>query len=70
MRFAEILKRKGIPCIYYFSPSVWAWGREGGKGGGDSHQGDFYLSFEYDVYKEAGADVEYVGHPLVDIVPP
>ena len=24
--------------------------------------------FEYDVYKEAGADVEFVGHPLIDIV--
>ena len=26
--------------------------------------------FEYDVYKEAGADVEFVGHPLIDIVKP
>ena len=26
--------------------------------------------FEYDVYKEAGAKVEFVGHPLVDIVKP
>lgn len=26
--------------------------------------------FEYDVYKEAGAPVEFVGHPLLDIVHP
>ena len=26
--------------------------------------------FEYEVYKEAGADTEFVGHPLVDIVKP
>ena len=28
------------------------------------------FSFEYDVYKEAGAPVEFVGHPLLDIVHP
>lgn len=71
MRFAEILKRKGIPCIYYFSPSVWAWGR--GRAEKVAETATKVISifpFEYDVYKEAGADVEYVGHPLVDIVPP
>lgn len=71
MRFAEILKRKGIPCVYYFSPSAWAWGK--GRAEKVVETATKVISifpFEYEVYKEAGADVEYVGHPLLDIVPP
>ncbi|NMB24107.1 MAG: lipid-A-disaccharide synthase [Firmicutes bacterium] len=71
MRFAEILKRKGIPCVYYFSPSAWAWGK--GRAEKVAETATKVISifpFEYEVYKEAGADVEYVGHPLLDIVPP
>ena len=70
MRFAEILKRKGIPCVYYFSPSAWAWGR--GRAEKVAETVTKVLAvfpFEYEVYKEAGADVEFVGHPLLDIVP-
>ncbi len=70
MRFAEILKRKGIPSVYYFSPSAWAWGR--GRAEKVAQTVTKIVSvwpFEYDVYKEAGADVEFVGHPLLDIVP-
>ncbi len=71
MRFAEILKRKGIPCVYYFSPSAWAWGRNRAEKVAETATKVISIfPFEYEVYKEAGADVEYVGHPLLDIVPP
>ena len=70
MRFAEILKRKGIPCVYYFSPSAWAWGRGRAEKVAETvTKVAAVFPFEYDVYKEAGADVEFVGHPLLDIVP-
>ncbi|NLK08376.1 MAG: lipid-A-disaccharide synthase [Firmicutes bacterium] len=70
MRFAEILKRKGIPCVYYFSPSAWAWGKDrANKVAETVNKVISIFPFEYEVYKEAGADVEYVGHPLLDIVP-
>lgn len=70
LRFAEILKRKGIPCVYYFSPSVWAWGRgRAEKVAETATKVVAVFSFEYDVYKEVGANVEFVGHPLLDIVP-
>ncbi|HHV93743.1 MAG TPA: lipid-A-disaccharide synthase [Firmicutes bacterium] len=70
MRFAEILKRKGIPSVYYFSPSAWAWGRGRAEKVAETVTKVVAVwPFEYDVYKEAGADVEFVGHPLLDIVP-
>ncbi|NMB46101.1 MAG: lipid-A-disaccharide synthase [Firmicutes bacterium] len=70
MRFAEILKRKGIACVYYLSPSAWAWGRSrADKVAETATKVVAVFPFEYDVYKEAGADVEFVGHPLLDIVP-
>ena len=25
MRLAEVAKTQGIPVVYYFSPSAWAW---------------------------------------------
>ncbi|NLY29544.1 MAG: lipid-A-disaccharide synthase [Firmicutes bacterium] len=70
MRFAEILKRKGIPCVYYFSPSAWAWGRGRAEKVAETvTKVAAVFPFEYDVYKEAGAEVEFIGHPLLDIVP-
>ena len=70
MRFAEILKRKGIPCVYYLSPSAWAWGRgRAEKVAETATKVVAVFPFEYDLYKEVGADVEFVGHPLLDIVP-
>lgn len=71
MRFAEMAKRKGIPVIYYFSPSAWAWGR--GRAEKVAEMATKVASvfpFEYEVYKAAGANVEFVGHPLLDIVRP
>ena len=60
-----------IPVIYYISPQVWA-----------SRQGRIktlrkYISkiivlfrFEEEFYKRQGIDVDFTGHPLLDIVKP
>ena len=69
LRLAKEAKRLGIPVIYYISPQVWAWR----KGRLDQIAGvvDKMLvvfPFEVSLYRQVGVDVEYVGHPLADIV--
>lgn len=71
MRLAEMAHRRGIPVVYYFAPTVWAWGR--GRADKLARLGVVILSvfpFEAEAYARAGAEVEFVGHPLVDRVRP
>jgi len=71
MRLAAVAKRLGIPVVSYISPSVWAWGRGRAKGVAETvTKVAAIFSFEAEVYREAGADVTFVGHPLLDIVQP
>lgn len=69
LRLARILKKRGIPIVYYISPQVWAWRR--GRVEEIVRLVDKMLvifPFEVHIYEEAGVDVEYVGHPLVNRV--
>lgn len=71
MKLAEMAHRRGIPCVYYFSPSVWAWGR----GRADRlKQMDVLVCavfpFEEAVFQETGVRVQFVGHPSLDRVKP
>lgn len=71
MKLAKLAHEKGIPVVSYIAPSAWAWHKSRAKNVAkivDKVASIF--PFEYDVYKEAGANVEFVGHPLVDIVKP
>lgn len=62
-------KRLGIPVLYYISPQVWAWRKGRVKKIADIVMAIMVVfPFEVDIYKKAGVDVRYVGHPLVDIV--
>lgn len=71
MRLAKVAKKKGIPIISYISPSVWAWGKGRAKGVAETVNAVAAIfPFEADAYRAAGANVTYVGHPLVDIVKP
>ena len=71
MRLAAVAKRLGIPVVSYISPSVWAWGRGRAKGVAETvTKVAAIFSFEAEVYRQAGADVTFVGHPLLDIVQP
>ncbi|MBI5643300.1 MAG: lipid-A-disaccharide synthase [Deltaproteobacteria bacterium] len=68
LRFAKEAKKLGVPVIYYISPQVWAWRK--GRVKEIARLVDKMLvvfPFETGIYKEAGVDVEYVGHPLADI---
>jgi len=67
MRLGERLHALGIRCVYFIPPTAWAWGRK--RANKVAAFADKVLSifpFEVDVYKGAGADVEFVGHPLLD----
>jgi lipid-A-disaccharide synthase len=70
LKLAKAMAQRGIPVLYYIAPQIWAW-----------HPGRLkqirrrvrklfvILPFESDVYREAGIDAEFVGHPLLDLVP-
>lgn len=71
LKLAEIAHRRGIPCVYYLSPSVWAWGR--GRAERMRRLGIHVCAvfpFEEAVFREAGVSVRFVGHPLLDRVHP
>jgi lipid-A-disaccharide synthase len=69
LRLAKRIKGAGAPVIYYISPQVWAW-REG-RVKQILRLVDKMLvifPFEEELYRRAGVDVEFVGHPLIDMV--
>lgn len=71
MRLAELACERQIPVVYFFSPSAWAWGEaRAHKVARTCKKVAAVFPFEYDVYKKAGADVVFVGHPLLDLVKP
>jgi len=70
LRLARIIKREKIPVIYYVSPQVWAWRKK--RAGTLISRVDrlvVILPFEKDWYhKEGYYNVDYFGHPLVEIL--
>jgi lipid-A-disaccharide synthase len=71
LRLAKALTRRGIPVLYYIAPQVWAW-RPGRirKIRRRVRKVFVILPFEAALYRQAGIDVEFVGHPLLDVVHP
>ena len=68
-RLAKRIKRLGIPVIYYIGPQVWAW--RAGRIDTIRALADRVLvifPFEERLYREKGVPVEFVGHPLIDLV--
>jgi lipid-A-disaccharide synthase len=67
LRFAGRVKDHGIPVIYYISPQIWAW-RKGRIRTIRKVVTKMIviLDFEEKIYRDAGVDVAFVGHPLLD----
>jgi lipid-A-disaccharide synthase len=68
---ARALRRLRIPIVYYISPQLWAW--RPGRMKTMRQIADLVLvifEFEERIYREAGVPVEWVGHPLLDVMPP
>ena len=70
-RLAKEAQKLGIPVLSFISPAAWAWrpGRAK-KTAAIVDQVAAIFPFEYDIYREAGADTVFVGHPLLDVVRP
>jgi lipid-A-disaccharide synthase len=69
-RLAHAMRRLGVPVVYYISPQLWAW--RPGRMKTMRQIADLVLvifEFEERIYREAGVPVEWVGHPLLDVMP-
>ncbi|MES2851222.1 MAG: lipid-A-disaccharide synthase [Bacteroidota bacterium] len=69
LRIAKWAKQQGLKVIYYISPQVWAW-KEGRVKAikRDVDKMLVILPFEKEFYKKWDYEVEYVGHPLVNVI--
>ena len=70
LRLAKQARRAGIPVVYFIPPQLWAWRR--GRIRQMARRVTRVLAafpFEESLYEEAGVPVEFVGHPLLDVVP-
>jgi lipid-A-disaccharide synthase len=70
-RLMASLKALGIPIVYYISPQLWAWRARRMKTMKALVDRVLVIfPFEEPLYRRAGVDVEFVGHPLVDLAQP
>src|SRR5690606_20654746 len=70
-RLMAAMAKRGVPIVYYISPQLWAWRR--GRMKTMQRLVTKVLPifpFEERLYREAGVDAEFVGHPLVDLAVP
>jgi lipid-A-disaccharide synthase len=67
IKVAGFAKACKIKILYYVSPQVWAW-RKGRvkKIAGLVDSMAVILPFEADIYRRAGLQCEFVGHPIVE----
>lgn len=71
LNLSKILKKFGFKIFYYIPPQIWAsrkWRLQTVKKNIDKVITIF--PFEAKMYKDAGIDVEYAGHPLLNQIPP
>jgi lipid-A-disaccharide synthase len=68
---ARRVKRLGIPVVYYIGPQIWAWRANRLKTIREIADRVLVIfPFEEQIYRDGGVPVEFVGHPLVDLVTP
>jgi lipid-A-disaccharide synthase len=66
---ARRLKNRGIPVGYFIGPQIWAW-RPGRIRVVRRLVNRMVVIFPFEekLYRDAGVPVDFVGHPLVDVV--
>jgi lipid-A-disaccharide synthase len=70
LRLARRARRAGVPVVYFIPPQIWAWRR--GRVRQIARRVSRVLAvfpFEPALYEDARVPVEFVGHPLLDVVP-
>ena len=69
LRIAAYCKTMNIPVLYYISPQLWAWKENRIHAiKRDITRMFVILPFEKDFYAKHGMEVDFVGHPLLDVV--
>lgn len=68
---AKAAEPLGIPVIYYICPQVWAW-RAGRLDFLKKYTARRALLFDFErrFYEERGVQADWVGHPILDELPP
>ncbi len=70
-RISQVLHRRGIPAIYYIAPQEWVWAQSSKLSYQLAEQMRLMLAIfpeEARFYEKRGANVRWVGHPLIDIL--
>jgi lipid-A-disaccharide synthase len=70
LRLARQARRAGVPVVYFIPPQLWAWRR--GRVRQMRRRVSRVLAvlpFEQELYEGAGVPVDFVGHPLLDVLP-
>lgn len=71
LRIAKFAKRNGLRVFYYISPQLWAWKRSRVKTIREFVDRMFViLPFEEEFYGGYDYPVDFVGHPLLDVITP
>lgn len=71
LRLAKKLKSLNIPVVYYISPQVWAWRKNRVKKIKELVDKMLVVfPFEKSFYEKEGLAVEFVGHPLLEVLEP
>ncbi|MCB0633928.1 MAG: lipid-A-disaccharide synthase [Saprospiraceae bacterium] len=69
LRMAKWAKKEGLKVFYYISPQLWAWHSSRVHGIKANIDRMFViLPFEKDFYAGYDYEVDFVGHPLLDVV--
>lgn len=71
LKLAKAAHEKGIPVLYYIAPQVWAWGAGRIKKIAKIvTRMAVIIPFEEKMYRDAGIDATFVGHPLLEVIKP
>lgn len=71
MRLANKCREAGVPVFFFISPQVWAWRSSRVREIRQNVDKMFViLPFEEQLYRDAGVDAEFVGHPFIEVVHP
>jgi lipid-A-disaccharide synthase len=70
-RLMKAVKALGIPIVYYISPQLWAW-RPARMRTMKALVDRVLVIFPFEeaLYRRAGVDVRFVGHPLLELTTP
>jgi lipid-A-disaccharide synthase len=69
LRIARFAKKHHLKVFYYISPQIWAW-RTSRVNLIKKYINQMFviLPFEKEFYQEYSCEVDYVGHPLLDVI--